>query len=172
MGVEVGAEMRNMLEEFPEAQLQIKDRLPYNFLLAQMILTFQRAILNIQYSAEELREAAEGFIHMIPTTWKDEQFYQDLESSAIDIPTVTRPMFCEIPASDEYCRKHGIQTVSTTKSFDYMKVFNAAVDLLSRRQMLLKPVYKEIMTGEKANSNDPEYDTNTVEETGTEDVLE
>ena len=29
-------DMEHMLSDFPEAQLQIKDRLPYNFLLAQI----------------------------------------------------------------------------------------------------------------------------------------
>jgi hypothetical protein len=158
-------EMRSMLEEFPEAQLQIKDRLPCNFLIAQMVLTFQKAILNIQYSAEELREAAEGFVNMIPRAWKDQEFYEDLDNAATQIPMDSRPAFCDRPASDSYCRKHGIPTQVYIKSFDYMRVFNAVINLLNRRHMLLKPVLKEIMTGEKATSETNGYDSDAETET-------
>jgi hypothetical protein len=161
---EVQLNMRNMLEEFPEAQLQIKDRLPYNFLLAQAVLTWLKAILNIQYSAEELREFVQGLIGMLPTTWKDDEFYADLEAAQIQIPVDSRPVFCEQPATDTYCRKHGIQTLAYVKSFDYFKVYNAVTDLLSRRNMLLKPVYKEIFTGDKAGETDQSYDTEKVGE--------
>lgn len=155
---EIQLNMKSMLEEFPEAQLQIKDRLPYNFLLAQAVLTWLKAILNIQYSAEELREFVQGLIGMLPTSWKDPEFYSDLENAQLLIPVDSRPVFCEQPATDSYCRKHGISTVGYVKSFDYFKVYNAVTDLLSRRNMLLKPVYKEIMTGNKANETDSAYD--------------
>ena len=105
-----------------------------------------------------LREATQGFVNMIPTAWKDQQFYDDLKAAEILIAVNSRPIFCEVPASDEYCRKHNIQTETYVRSFDYFKVYNAVTNLLNRRNMLLKPVYKEIMTGEKAGEEDELYD--------------
>lgn len=67
-------------------------------------------------------------------------------------------MFNEIPASDEYCKRKGIQTTMLVQSFDYFKVFNACVNLLNRRNMLLKQQYKEIMTGKKAKKEAREYE--------------
>ena len=156
-------DMQNLLQEFPEAQLQIRDRLPYNFLLSQSIMTFQKAILNIQYSAEELREAAEGLVNMIPAAWKDKNFEEDLMHASIGIPVNATPAFCEIPASEEYCRKHGIETVTVIKSFDYFKVFNAVINLLNRRHMLLKLQYKEIFTGRKAKKGQKAYEPEETE---------
>ncbi|MCJ7761054.1 hypothetical protein MUP59_07955 [Candidatus Bathyarchaeota archaeon] len=139
-----------LLDQFPEAQLTMRDRLPYHFLLSQMILTFQKAILNIQYSAEELREAVEGFVNHIPTLWRDPEFTQDLQKAQQLIYEDLRPMFCGVPADREYCEEMGIPTERLVRTFDYFKVFNAVVNLLNRRHMLLKPQYKEIMTGIKA----------------------
>lgn len=139
-----------ILDQFPEAQLTMRDRLPYHFILTQMILTFQKAILNIQYSAEELREAVEGFVNHIPILWRDEQFNKDLKKAQMLVYEDLRPVFCGIPADKEYCEKNGIPVERLVRTFDYFKVFNAVVNLLNRRHMLLKPQYKEIMTGIRA----------------------
>lgn len=158
------SDVQGFLTEFPEAQLQIRDKLPYNYLLSQMILTFQKAILNIEYSAEELREAVEGFVNMIPRAWRDEDFSKDLEAAVINIQTSSRPVFNEVPASDEYCKRKRIQTTMLVQSFDYFKVFNAVINLLNRRHMLLKQQYKEIMTGRKGKKEEKEYAPEAAEE--------
>jgi len=139
-----------LLDQFPEAQLTMRDRLPYHFILTQMFLTFQKAILNIQYSAEELREAIEGFVNHIPVLWRDDVFKEELQKAQQLIYEDLRPVFCGVPADREYCAQNGIPTERLVRTFDYFKVFNAVVNLLNRRHMLLKPQYKEIMTGKRA----------------------
>lgn len=139
-----------LLDQFPEAQLTMRDRLPYHFVLTQMILTFQKAILNIQYSAEELREAVEGFVNHIPVQWRDQEFTQDLQKAQQLVYEDLRPVFCGVSADRDYCEAQGIPISRLVRTFDYFKVFNAVVNLLNRRHMLLKPQYKEIMTGIKA----------------------
>jgi hypothetical protein len=141
------SDMKDLLEEYPEASLQIRERLPYNYLMSQMVLTFQKAILNIEYSSEELREASEGFVNMIPTSWRDEEFLQDLKFAEILIVQDNRPEFCGTLATEEFCLKNNIPLTRETKSFDYFKVFNAVINLLNRRGMLLKSQFKEIATG-------------------------
>jgi hypothetical protein len=144
------ADQLSLIEQFPEAQLTMRDRLPYHFLLSQMILTFQKAVLNIQYSAEEIREAVEAFVNMIPMAWRDQEFQKDLQAAEVLMHEDLRPSFCDIPADKEYCQAIGIPTDRLVKTFDYFKVFNAVINLLNRKHMLLKPQYKEIMTGERA----------------------
>lgn len=146
--------LSEFLSNFPEAQLEIRDKLPWNFLLAQFVLSYGKAILNIQYSAEELREAVEGIISMIPNTWKDERFYQDLEDAQIMIPTDNRPSFCGVTASEEWCEENGISTVLYVKSFEYFKVFNAISDLFNRRKMLGRVEEKVIIVDEQISQED------------------
>jgi hypothetical protein len=143
-------DLAQFLKEFPEAQLTIREKLPYHFLLATMILTFQKAILNIEYSSEELREAVEGFVNMIPFTWRDEQFEEDMQNAQIYLFQDQRPAFCGVVATEQICEDLHIDPYVYVLTFDYFKVFNAVVNLLNRRHMLLKPVYKEIFTGHKA----------------------
>jgi len=139
-----------LIEQFPEAQLTMRDRLPYHFLLSQMILTFQKAVLNIQYSAEELREAVEAFVNHVPAMWRDDGFEVELRAAEVLIYEDLRPVFCGISADKSFCEQNGIPTERLVKTFDYFKVFNAVINLLQRKHMLTKPQYKEIMTGRRA----------------------
>jgi hypothetical protein len=148
-GSEDAAQLQ-LIEQFPEAQLTMRDRLPYHFLLSQMILTFQKAVLNIQYSAEELREAVEAFVNHIPSLWRDKDFEKDLQAAETLIYEDLRPIFCEVPADRKYCEANGIPTERLVKTFNYFKVFNAVINLLNRKHMLTKPQYKEIFTGKRA----------------------
>lgn len=143
---------------FPEAKLTMRDRLPIGYILTSAILTIQKSILNIDYSEEELREAVMGFVAMIPDELKDDGFNQELDSARQSRLISTRPMFCEVPASDEYCQQHGIETVKYIETFDYFGVFHACFNLLHRKHMLLKMEEKEIATGVKARGEEPQYE--------------
>jgi hypothetical protein len=147
-----------LIEMFPEAKLTMRDRLPINFILTNALITIQKSILNIKYSSEEIKEAIQGFVAMIPDELKDNEFDDEIESSKQQIPLNTRPVFCGIPASDKYCAKKGIQTIRYVESFDYFKVLHACFNLLMRKNMLLKIQPKEIITGlpaEKKGVNMP-----------------
>ncbi len=136
-----------LIDLFPEAKLTMRDRLPINFILTNALITIQKSILNIKYSSEEIREAIQGFVAMIPDSLKDEDFNQEIEASRTMIVLDARPVFCGIPASDKYCKRKGVQTISHVQSFDFFKVLHACFNLLMRKHMLLKIQPKEIMTG-------------------------
>jgi hypothetical protein len=137
-------------EMFPEAKLTLRDRLPMNFILTNALITIQKSILNIQYSSEEIKEAVQGFVAMIPDDLKDDGFNEEIEKAKSYIIEDLRPAFCGMPASDEYCKRKGIVTVRYIETFDYFKVLHACFNLLMRKEMLLKTQPKEIMTGKKA----------------------
>lgn len=143
-------DLLSLTEMFPEAKLTMRDRLPINFIYTNAIITIQKSILNIKYSAEEIKEAIQGFVAMIPDTLKDPEFDNDLENAKTIIVTDVRPVFCGIPASLEYCKMKGIPTFQQTSTFDHFKVLHACFNLLMRANMLLKTQPKEIFTGKKA----------------------
>jgi hypothetical protein len=147
-----------LLEFFPEAKLTMRDRLPINFILTNALITIQKSILNIKYSSEEIREAIQGFVAMIPDTLKDKEFNEEIEQARIRLVVNSRPTFCGIPASDAYCKRKGITTETYVESFDFFKVLHACFNLLMRRDMLLKKQPKEIFTGKRAKKNVPKYE--------------
>jgi hypothetical protein len=132
----------------------MRDRLPINFILTNALITIQKSILNIRYSSEEIREAIQGFVAMIPDSLKDEEFNEEIEGSKQIIEMDARPVFCGIPASDKYCKRRGVQTVHHIETFDFFKVLHACFNLLMRKHMLLKIQPKEIMTGLPAKGNE------------------
>ena len=147
-----------LMEMFPEAKLTMRDRLPMNFILTNALITIQKSILNIKYSSEEIREAVQGFVAMIPDQLKDKEFNDEIDSARQQIIVDSRPVFCGIPASEKYCNKRGIQPVRAVETFDFFKVLHACFNLLMRKNMLLKIQPKEIFTGKRARGEDPEYE--------------
>jgi len=122
-----------------EAQLTLKDRLNFPYLLANQILTFQKAILNLEYSEREIREAIEGFVHLIPESWKDGKFKEDMKKARVKRKKDVRPIVTgSIRMSEQACRKLGIPAFKEKESLDYYKMFQACMDLLDRKKMLSK----------------------------------
>jgi hypothetical protein len=144
------ADTTSLLGLFPEARLTIRDRLPINLVLTNAVITIQKSILNIEYSAEEIKEAVQGFVAMIPEDLYDQDFVDEIKKAKQLIPVDVRPSFCEHKASLEWCEKRGIPVIQYVQTFDYFKVFHACFNLLQRRNMLLKQQPKEIATGRKA----------------------
>ena len=70
--------------------------------------------------------------------WKDEQFKKDYEEAKTKTTIDNRPIFCGIPASDDFCKLHSIEPTKEAESLDYYKVFQACIDLLNRRGMVSK----------------------------------
>lgn len=143
---------------FPEARLTVRDRLPINLILTNAIITIQKSILNIEFSAEEIKEAVQGFMSMIPDSLKDERFNEEIEAARQHIYVDVRPVFCESKASVEWCVKRKVPITQRIETFDYFKVLHACFNLLMRKHMLLKIQPKEIMTGKKARGEEPEFE--------------
>ena len=118
-----------------EAQLTLKDRLNFPYLLANQILTFQKAILNLDYSEREIKEAIEGFVHLIPENWKDKKWEEEIATAE----TVE-----QVDVRKEWCgRKVGKPKIEDKKSFNYYKMFQACINLLDRKKMLSRTVLIE-----------------------------
>lgn len=148
----------DLTEIFPEAKLTMRDRLPISFIYTNAIITIQKSILNIQYSSEEIKEAIQGFVAMIPDDLKDKQFNKEIDKAKFFVYTDNRPVFCGVPASKEYCKRKGIALYSKVETFNYFQVLRACFNLLMRKHMLLKHQPKEIFTGTRARGEEPEFE--------------
>lgn len=127
--------------------LTIRDKINFPFLLAEQITTFQKAILNIEYSRREIEESIQGMVAMIPTRWEDEDYQKD-KKGAVKIFTIdNRPSFAGVRSSKEYCKARGIKLTRKETRPDYFKLLHAVIDLLDRRGMLSKREFTEQTTG-------------------------
>jgi len=147
----------DLTEVFPEAKLTMRDRLPINFIYTNAIITIQKSILNIQYSSEEIREAITGFVAMIPDALKDDEFNKEIEAAKQVVYVDVRPVFCGVPAAQEYCQRKGIPIIRKVETFNYFQVLHSCFNLLMRRNMLLKRQPKEIFTGVRARKAQEPY---------------
>jgi len=139
-----------MSETQYEAQLTLKDRLNFPYLLANQILTFQRALLALEFSEREIRETIEGFVHMIPETWKDDGFKKDTQDAKITRKIDIRPKFCGQSATIEVCEQLGFPIFKEVKTFDYYDLFQAVINLLERRGLMSRRSFTEKMLGRPA----------------------
>lgn len=145
-----------------EAQLTLKDRLNYPYLLANQILTFQRALLALEFSEREIRETIEGFVHMIPESWKDDKFNEKMDEATIIRKIDIRPKFCGQSATIEVCEELGIPTFKEVKTFDYYDLFQACIDLLDRRGLTSRRTFTEKFTGKPFNGETQEMSVEGV----------
>jgi hypothetical protein len=116
--------------------LTIRDKLNVPYLLASQILTVQKAVLNTEFSKEEIREAVMGLLALIPDNWRDEEFEDELEEAKVTIKIDVRPMWCGVRGSLEYCKEAGIEPYEYKTSFGSFKVFHACINLLQRRGLM------------------------------------
>src|SRR4030042_68523 len=113
----------DLLELFPEAKLTMRDRLPTSMLLLYTILNINKAIKDIKYSTEELREAILGLVAMVPDTLRDEQFTEDLDRATQPIIIDVRPAFCGVKASFQYCERKSIPAYLKVPQLNYFDMY-------------------------------------------------
>lgn len=132
-----------MSNDFQEQQsLVLGDRLNWPFFLGSGVLKFLEAIIREEgsLSEQEVREATLAIFDMCPSAWVDEQFQIDLRK-CIDI--------IEVDDRKEWCgRKVGKPKIRKEEKINPHRLAHACYDLWYRRNLLNKPVWTEIFTGE------------------------
>lgn len=146
-----------------EAELTLRDRINYTYLLAEQIVTFQKAILNMDLSEDEINEAIDGLVNMIPKSWRDSKFRRDIRKATSKTKIDVRPTFCGLKASVKYCIDNGIAVFVEQEERDYKKLFQACINLFDRRKLLTKRVYTEIMTGRRFKGKGKDLSENIEE---------
>lgn len=131
-----------------EAQLTLKDRLNYPYLLANQILTFQKALLTQEFSEKQVKETIRGLVRLIPESWHDNQFKKDVEDATKTEKIDMRPLVAgRIRVSEQVCKELGIVAFKEVESFNHYEVFQACINLLDRRGLTSRRTFIEKMTG-------------------------
>jgi len=118
---------------------QLRDRVNFTDVIQNQLVTFQQALLESAEDIEnqrEVEEAVKGLIHLIPDTWKDEQFKKDYEEAIEEIEEDIRPSFGGVKVSEEVCKELGLPTTRKIQRIDWYKAFQACINLLDRRGLL------------------------------------
>lgn len=128
---------------------KIRDRLHYTWLLQEQVRTFQKSVLNVNFSRRELEEAIRGLVSMIPDLWKesDEKWKADYEKATKDVQVDVRQSFAGVKMSFRRCKEKGIEPFKTVKQTDYFIVLQAVFNKLFRMGMLSKREWQEGTTG-------------------------
>ena len=130
---------------FEEQGLTLGDRINWPFILGTSILNLYSSIVKVEgeQSEQEVREAVLAVFNSIPTSWikSDPQFKKDLEECFDPV---------EIDDRKEWCgRKVGQPKIRKEDRINPWRLYHACVDVLQRRSLLSKPVFKEIATGKR-----------------------
>jgi hypothetical protein len=128
-------------------QLTLKDKVNFPYILANLMLTFQKSILALEFSDREIRECVEGFVATIPSDWMDDRFRKDLDESKIKVKVDIRPRFCGIPATEQVCKELGVPAFKEKISVDYFLRFHACIDLLNRKGLISEKTKTEKVEG-------------------------
>ena len=136
-----------MSDQVDAEQLTLRNRVNFPYILANQMLTFQRSLLALEFSEREIRECVEGFVSIIPSEWKDDQFKQDLEKSVVEKKVDVRPRFCGQAASEEVCEELGVPAFKMKVTIDYYYRFQACIDLLNRRGLISEKTKTERAEG-------------------------
>lgn len=139
-----------------EDLLTIKDRINYTYLLSVKLLTIDKAVLTVgETSSTEMTEAIELLRCSIPDFWKDDDYREEVEKAKIQIKVDNRPTFCGRPMDEDYCRDElGIQPYIDEEMYDPFAVHQAIINLLQRRKMIGRTIWKEIATGKPYESEE------------------
>ena len=97
--------------------------------------------MNLEYSEREIKEAIEGFVHLIPETWKDTKWEEEIEKAKTSKEVDARPEWCG--------RKIGTPKIEQQESFDHYKMFQACINLLERKGLVAKVIMTDKITGQR-----------------------
>jgi len=130
---------------FPESMLTVKDKIPQNQLLFYTCLTIMKAMMNVNYSEEQIHELVKFEIGCIPDAQRDEQFMEEINAARYMVLVDVRTSFCGTKASLEYCKRKGLPTFVREWRPDNYKLNHAVFNLLNRLGMLSKSQQKQMI---------------------------
>lgn len=129
--------------------LALRDRLNHPFLLANGIYVFQHTTTDQTNQEAVVKETVMALYDIIPDMWEDDQFNRDIERARTAQVADVRPEFCGNKASLAWCESHEVPPTQQIVVFNHHLIMKACINLLDRRGLLTKKVFKEIFTGKR-----------------------
>lgn len=135
-----------MSSEDTEVQLEMKDRLNYPAIL-EMTLKNIKATIRISPTISKVNTMILDFLYDIPSSWYDIQFAEDIKK-VFKIRKVRNIIkWGAITMSEDYMKRNNIPLTKKTKEPDYFLLKNAIINVLDRRNMLVRKDKIESSTG-------------------------
>jgi len=129
--------------------LAIRDRMNHPFLLANGIYIFQHTTTDAVNLESVVRETVMALYDIMPDMWEDAAFQKDIDRAKTQQTVDSRPDFCGQKATVEWCRVHGIPPTQSVVIYNHHLIMKACINLLDRRGLLTKKLFKEVFTGER-----------------------
>lgn len=119
------------------------------FLLATGVMMFQKTTTTQESSDALVRETVMALFDLIPDVWEDPDFKEDITRGRTEQIQDVRPNFCGETASIQWCQSHGAPAYQKIVVYNHHLLMKACINLLERRGLLSRKVFKEIFTGKR-----------------------
>lgn len=129
-----------------EPSLTLRDRINFPYLVAKQLLIIQEFNVT-QFAEKELIDAVRGFVASIPDSIKDDAFKKDEKGATITYYKDVRPSWCGELASFELCKELKLKSVEITVTLNPYKMLQAIINLLDRKNMIIRKQFIEKFTG-------------------------
>jgi len=134
-------------EQEKDAQLELKDRMNYTYVLTLSLIGIEKALGDRLLSNRRIENMIYSLYYKIPETWKDEKFKADLTNCITTKQIDIRPVSCGIQLSIEVCKKLNMPISRQYKKLNVFKLFQSIINLYDRRQLLISKEKIEYTTG-------------------------
>lgn len=128
-------------------QLELKERLNYTYIFQEGLLTINKALNSDNYDEEKVQKLILNLYAKIPDSWIDDEFKEDIKKCIQKFRIDVRPNSCGTKLSSEACRGMGLDIEKTIEVVDIYRIQTAIVNLLDRRNMLVRRSKIEYSTG-------------------------
>lgn len=123
-----------------EGRLSLRKQLNFPYILEKGILTYYQSVLAQEYSEKEIIESIKAYVSTIPSDWKDKEWKKESDEAKKTKRIDKRPIVAgRTRMSLETCERLGISAFEEKEVIDYYAMFQACINLLNRRRMLVKP---------------------------------
>jgi len=130
-----------------DIQLELKDRLNYTYILQASLLAVKRNMFQSEIDVEDLENQLWDLFTDIPHDWYDKEFIDEVKASFIKKQMDVRPKWGTTPLSIKYCKDNNIPLTKTISNLNPFLLKNAIINLLHRRDMLVRKKKIEYSTG-------------------------
>lgn len=128
-------------------QLELKERLDYPYIFQEGLLTINKAMNRPDMDIKRINTLILNLYSKIPDSWIDDEFKQDVKACIKHINIDCRPDNCGTQMSIEECIKQRIPYYTREEIIDYFGLQTAIINLLDRRNMLVRRSKIEFSTG-------------------------
>ena len=128
-------------------QLEFKERLNYPEYLQNVIQNINTALNNEKISINKVKTMIMNLLNDIPNSWYDEAFEKDIKgvTKEKEIPNIIE--FSGVALSLDYMKRNKIPLTKKVTDVDFFRLKNAIINLLDRRNMLVRKDKIEMSTG-------------------------